>query len=168
MINIRFNIQEKIKLAYTLGLFFAQSNTKAIYVSNSECPQIIANDINDFLMNYGYVAHCSFGKGKFSDNPYIIFVRSDMPLVRASNGVYCRVCFHRKNDLSRKIEVSVNQSYLNEYNFLAKNKVKQYIDSSAGFSFFSYPNCDTNAIIDKLEMDLSYFATIPINELETM
>ena len=148
--------------------FFAQSNTKALYVSSSEDPHIIANDINDFLVNYGYIAHCSFGKGRFSDSPYIIFVRSDMPFIRVSNGVYCRICFHRKNDFLHKIEVSVNQSYLNEYNFLAKDKVKQYIDSSADFSFFSYPNCDTNAIIDKLEMDLSYFLRFPVKELESI
>ena len=168
MINIRFSPQERVNLAEALITFFIQSNTKGRYIPPEANPSVITHKLNNFLANYGYVADCSFGKnGGFSHNPYIIFIRRDMPFIRASNGVYCRVCFHRQNESMRKIEVNVNQSYLTRYEFLAKHRVEKYIAESERMSYFPYPNCDTNAIIDKLEMDLSWFAQIPIAELES-
>ena len=168
MTKIRFAPQDRQKLAEILMLFFIHSNTQGRFIPSEANPSAIINPLNDFLAKYGYVADCSFGRnGGFSHNPYIIFIRKDTPHIRASKGVYCRVCFHRKGLDSRKIEVSVNQSYQNSYEFLAKDKVQKYIADSAKFSFFPYPNCNTSDIIDKLEMDLSYFAQISINELES-
>ena len=168
MTKIRFAPQDRQKLAEILMLFFIHSNTQGRFIPSEANPSAIINPLNDFLAKYSYIADCSFGRnGGFSHNPYIIFIRKDTPHIRASKGVYCRVCFHRKEIDSRKIEVSVNQSYQNSYEFLAKDKVQKYIDDSDKTSFFPYPNCDTSDIIDKLEMDLSYFVAIPINELES-
>ena len=169
MTKIRFAPQDRQKLAEILMLFFIHSNTQGRFIPSEANPSAIINPLNSFLAKYGYIADCSFGRnGGFSHNPYIIFIRAELSKkIRASKGVYCRVCFHRKEIDSRKIEVSVNQSYQNSYEFLAKDKVQKYIDDSAKTSFFQYPNCDTSDIIDKLEMDLSYFVAIPINELES-
>lgn len=169
MTKIRFNPQERLELAESLMLFFIHSNTQGRFIPSEANPSAIINPLNSFLAKYGYIADCSFGRnGGFSHNPYIIFIRAELSKkIRASKGVYCRVCFHRKNDISRKIEVSVNQSYQNSYEFLAKDKVQKYIADSEKTSFFPYPNCDTSDIIDKLEMDLSYFVAIPINKLES-
>ena len=169
MTKIRFNTQDRQRLAEILMLFFIHSNTQGRFIPNEANPSAITNPLNGVLAQYGYVVDCSFGRnGGFSHNPYIIFIRKDTPRIRASKGVYCRVCFHRQELDSRKIEVSVNQSYQNSYEFLAKDSVEKYIADSAKMSFFPYPNCDTSDIIDKLEMDLSYFAQIPVDELESM
>ncbi len=109
MTKIRFTPQDRQKLAEILMLFFIHSNTQGRFIPSEANPSAIINPLNSFLAKYGYIADCSFGRnGGFSHNPYIIFIRKDTPHIRASNGVYCRVCFHRKNDISHKIEVSVN------------------------------------------------------------
>lgn len=161
--DIKFDSQQKEKLQKAITLFLARSNEEQLTTKGLNSKEI-DSIINSFLIQYGYIAKCSFGAGNKAKNPYIVFIRKDTPHIKASCGVYARICFHTENN---QVEVSINTSYKTIFHFQAEQKVKNYNLQQKPKSYFNYPDYDIDAIISKLEQDLQWFLQIPVSELKS-
>lgn len=165
--SIKFDTHARGQLQKALGIFFDRSN-KNQQTTKGLCPSQIDSAINNFLGEYGYFAKCSFGSGCMTNDPYIVFIRSDTPNIKASRGVYCRVCFHKCNTESKKIEVSINTSYKESFIFVARQQVQTYNEKNYQDAYFPYPNYDIEAIIAKLEQDLDWFSKLDIADIKSI
>lgn len=105
MQNLHFSPQEREKLEKALKLFFERSSTQSDTIVGLNTFDIIS--YLGFLVDYGFFVDCSFGVGKKAKDTWIIFIRKDIPNIKASWGVYPRVCFHTA---SNQIEVSIDIS----------------------------------------------------------
>ncbi len=161
MQSIHFTEQEKVKINKAFKIFFERSSTKNSTMKGLRAFDIIS--ILGFLVDCGYFVDCSFGSGNMANEPYIVFIRDDMPQITAKNGVYCRVCFERKTN---KIKVNINTSYKDTYTFDAQSKINKYIIQTEKQGTFDYPNYKINELIKKIENDLNWFLAIPLCELE--
>ncbi|MGX2972942.1 hypothetical protein [Helicobacter sp. T3_23-1059] len=170
MNKIRFTSKEKEKIQKALELFFERSNAEGDTITGLNTFDIIS--YLGFLVDYGYFVDCSFGVGKMAKDTWIIFIRKDIPHIKASWGVYPRICFHTEKS-SNPIEVSIDISVSKHketgqlYKFIAKPEVSNYNSHNIAKSYFDYPNYDIDAIIAKLEQGLQWFLQIPASELES-
>lgn len=162
MQNLHFSPQEREKLEKALKLFFERSSTQSDTIVGLNTFDIIS--YLGFLVDYGFFVDCSFGMGKKAKDTWIIFIRKDIPNIKAIWGVYPRVCFHNTNN---QIEVSI-LIFLKKrlHDFAAKPKVSNYNSQNSQNAYFSYPNYDIDSIITKLEQDLQWFLQLPTSELE--
>lgn len=106
---------------------------------------------------------CSFGRRKTSSTPYIAF---KLKQHKDDKGVYPRVAILKSSN--HKIEISIVESYSNKVNYKAKHKIQQYDKDNLHNSFFIYQknSFSYEDIINKMEKDMNFFLSIPINELE--
>lgn len=161
MQNLHFSLQERKKLEKALKLFFERSSTQSDTIVGLNTFDIIS--YLGFLVDYGFFVDCSFGVGKKAKDTWIIFIRKDIPNIKASWGVYPRICFRTA---SNQIEISIDISKKRLYDFAAKPKVSNYNSQNLQNAYFSYPNYDIDSIITKLEQDLQWFLQLPASELE--
>lgn len=161
MQNLHFSPQEREKLEKALKLFFERSSTQSDTIVGLNTFDIIS--YLGFLVDYGFFVDCSFGVGKKAKDTWIIFIRKDIPNIKASWGVYPRVCFHTAGN---QIEVSIDISKKKPYDFAAKSKVSNYNSQNSQNAYFSYPSYDIDSIITKLEQDLQWFLQLPTSKLE--
>ena len=170
MQNLHFSAQEREKLEKALKLFFERSSVKQATAKGLK-PQEISFMIRGFLVDYGFFVDCSFGVGNKAKDTWIIFIRKDIPNIKASWGVYPRVCFHTaRNQIEVSIDISTSKHKITKklYEFAAKPKVSNYNNQNSQNAYFSYPNYDIDSIITKLEQDLQWFLQLPTSELEYM
>lgn len=161
MQNLHFSPQEREKLEKALKLFFERSSTQSDTIVGLNTFDIIS--YLGFLVDYGFFVDCSFGVGKKANDTWIIFIRKDIPNIKASWGVYPRICFRTA---SNQIEISIDISKKSHYDFAAKYEVKLYNSQNSQNAYFSYSNYDIDSIITKLEQDLQWFLQLPTSELE--
>lgn len=161
MQNLHFSPQEREKLEKALKLFFERSSTQSNTIVGLNTFDIVS--YLGFLVDYGFFVDCSFGVGNKAKDTWTIFIRKDIPNIKASWGVYPRVCFHTANN---QIEVSIDISKKRLYDFAAKPKVSNYNSQNSQNAYFSYPSYDIDSIITKLEKDLQWFLQLPTSELE--
>lgn len=161
MQNLHFSPQEREKLEKALKLFFERSSTQSDTIVGLNTFDIIS--YLGFLVDYEFFVDCSFGVGNKAKDTWIIFIRKDIPNIKASWGVYPRVCFRTANN---QIEVSIDISKKRLYDFAAKPEVSNYNSQNSQNAYFSYPNYDIDSIITKLEQDLQWFLQLPTSELE--
>lgn len=169
MQNLHFSPQEREKLEKALKLFFERSNTQSDTIVGLNTFDIIS--YLGFLVDYGFFVDCSFGVGNKARDTWIIFIRKDIPNIKASWGVYPRVCFHTaSNQIEVSIDISTSKHKITKklYEFVAKPKVSNYNNQNSQNAYFSYPNYDIDSIITKLEQDLQWFLQLPTSELEYM
>ena len=168
MQNLHFSPQEREKLEKALKLFFERSSVKQATAKGLK-PQEISFMIRGFLVDYGFFVDCSFGVGNKAKDTWIIFIRKDIPNIKASWGVYPRICFHTaSNQIEVSIDISTSKHKITKklYEFAAKPKVSNYNSQNSQNAYFSYPSYDIDSIITKLEQDLQWFLQLPTSELE--
>lgn len=163
MQNLHFSPQERENLEKALKLFFERSSTQSDTIVGLNTFDIIS--YLGFLVDYGFFVDCSFGVGNKAKDTWIIFIRKDIPNIKASWGVYPRICFRTA---SNQIEISIDISKKNHYDFAAKYEVKLYNSQNSQNAYFSYQSYDIDSIITKLEQDLQWFLQLPTSELEYM
>lgn len=123
-----------------------------------------------FLVDYGYFVDCSFGRGNVGNEVWIIFIRVDMPNIKANWGVYPRICIHTKTS---QIEISISISkqkhpIINEtYTFKHYQQIQDYNNKNK-LLCPANPKYDFKAIANRLEKILNDFLQILANELITI
>lgn len=155
------------KLEKALRLFFERSSIQSNTIVGLNTFDIIS--YLGFLVDYGFFVDCSFGVGKKANDTWIIFIRKDIPNIKASWGVYPRVCFHTaSNQIEISIDISTSKHKITKklYDFAAKYEVKLYNSQNSQNAYFSYLDYDIDNIITKLEQDLQWFLQLPTSKLE--
>ena len=162
---IRFTPQELEKLKWALDLFITRGCSNQKTTAGLNTFDIVS--ILGFLVDYGYFANCSFGKGNFGNEVWLIFIRTDMPNIKASWGVYPRICINTKTS---QIEVNISiskQKHPNTkeiYTFKHHNQIQNY-NAQNTLLCPANPKYDFKAIIDRLEKILNDFLQIQADEL---
>ncbi|EKJ6088222.1 AAA family ATPase [Campylobacter coli] len=118
----------------------------------------------NFFKKYNYFTNLSYGRGRISKKPYIIFIRMDTKEYKASYGVYVYCSIKRKDG---KITIRIDESKNNKINYIAKNKVDNY-NTQFNKKTYDYKNLsnDIDLIIDKIIENMQWFAKLPLNEIQ--
>lgn len=106
----------------------------------------------------------SYGRGRISKKPYIIFIRIDTQEYKASYGVYVYCGIKRENG---EIVVCIGESENAIIDYIAKNKVDEY-NTELNSKVFNYLklNNDIDQIINRIIENMQWFKKLPLNEIQ--
>lgn len=118
----------------------------------------------NFLKKYDYFTNLSYGRGRISKKPYIIFIRIDTQEYKASYGVYVYCGIKRENG---EIVVCIGESENAIIDYIAKNKVDEY-NTEFNSKVFNYLklNNDIDQIINRIIENMQWFKKLPLNEIQ--
>ncbi len=155
---IKFLDKERNKFKECLIEFFSNAHKGNKFSRKDE------EDNFNFFKKYNYFTNLSYGRGRISKNPYIIFIRMDTKEYKASYGVYVYCSIKRKDG---KITIRIDESKNNKINYIAKNKVDDY-NTQFNKKTYDYKNLsnDIDLIIDKIIENMQWFAKLPLNEIQ--
>lgn len=155
---IKFLDKERNKFKECLIEFFSNAHKGNKFSRKDE------EDNFNFFKKYNYFTNLSYGRGRISKNPYIIFIRKDTKEYKASYGVYVYCSIKRKDG---KITIRIDESKNNKINYIAKNKVDDY-NTQFNKKTYDYKNLsnDIDLIIDKIIENMQWFAKLPLNEIQ--
>ncbi len=155
---IKFLDKERNKFKECLIEFFSNAHKGNKFSRKDE------EDNFNFFKKYDYFTNLSYGRGRISKKPYIIFIRMDTKEYKASYGVYVYCSIKRKDG---KITIRIDESKNNKINYIAKNKVDDY-NTQFNKKTYDYKNLsnDIDLIIDKIIENMQWFAKLPLNEIQ--
>ncbi|EPZ2628161.1 McrB family protein [Campylobacter coli] len=155
---IKFLDKERNKFKECLIEFFSNAHKGNKFSRKDE------EDNFNFFKKYNYFTNLSYGRGRISKKPYIIFIRMDTKEYKASYGVYVYCSIKRKDG---KITIRIDESKNNKINYIAKNKVDDY-NTQFNKKTYDYKNLsnDIDLIIDKIIENMQWFAKLPLNEIQ--
>lgn len=155
---IKFLDKERNKFKECLIEFFSNAHKGNKFSRKDE------EDNFNFFKKYNYFTNLSYGRGRISKKPYIIFIRMDTKEYKASYGVYVYCSIKRKDG---KITIRIDESKNNKINYIAKNKVDNY-NTQFNKKTYDYKNLsnDIDLIIDKIIENMQWFAKLPLNEIQ--
>lgn len=155
---IKFLDKERNKFKECLIEFFSNAHKGNKFSRKDE------EDNFNFFKKYNYFTNLSYGRGRISKKPYIIFIRMDTKEYKASCGVYVYCSIKRKDG---KITIRIDESKNNKINYIAKNKVDDY-NTQFNKKTYDYKNLsnDIDLIIDKIIENMQWFAKLPLNEIQ--
>ncbi|EFL6826948.1 AAA domain-containing protein [Campylobacter coli] len=155
---IKFLDKERNKFKEYLIEFFSNAHKGNKFSRKDE------EDNFNFFKKYNYFTNLSYGRGRISKKPYIIFIRMDTKEYKASYGVYVYCSIKRKDG---KITIRIDESKNNKINYIAKNKVDDY-NTQFNKKTYDYKNLsnDIDLIIDKIIENMQWFAKLPLNEIQ--
>ncbi|EAJ9148440.1 AAA family ATPase [Campylobacter coli] len=155
---IKFLDKERNKFKECLIEFFSNAHKGNKFSRKNE------EDNFNFFKKYNYFTNLSYGRGRISKKPYIIFIRMDTKEYKASYGVYVYCSIKRKDG---KITIRIDESKNNKINYIAKNKVDDY-NTQFNKKTYDYKNLsnDIDLIIDKIIENMQWFAKLPLNEIQ--
>lgn len=106
----------------------------------------------------------SYGRGRISKKPYIIFIRIDTQEYKASYGVYVYCGIKRENG---EIVVCIGESENAIIDYIAKNKVDEY-NTELNSKVFNYLklNNDIDQIINRIIENMQWFKKLSLNEIQ--
>ncbi|EOH4447327.1 McrB family protein [Campylobacter coli] len=155
---IKFLDKERNKFKECLIEFFSNAHKGNKFSRKDE------EDNFNFFKKYNYFTNLSYGRGRISKKPYIIFIRMDTKEYKASYGVYVYCSIKRKDG---KITIRIDESKNNKINYIAKNKVDDY-NTQFNKKTYDYKNLsnDIDLITDKIIENMQWFAKLPLNEIQ--